>query len=143
MQHVRHSRAALLLAVALCTMAGTTQAQNFNVSGQWYCQHAMEPFSGNAYDKHYWEFMLYAQPNGTFQLQGMYYNSVVGNMPVQAQGTYGQRQDFGGAIVFEGRMMRGDGNQQHYSLAVNPADASTMYYQFAGNTHMTNASCRR
>lgn len=141
--HFRPSKTALSLTVALCTIAGAVQAQNFNVVGQWRCQHAMEPFSGNPYDNHYWEFTLYAQPNGAFQLQGMYYNSVVGNMPVQAQGSFGQRSDFGGAIVFQGQMMRGDGNQQPYTLAVNPADASTMYYQFAGNTHMNNASCRR
>ncbi len=137
------TRSALGMLFVVLLTSGPASGQGIDVSGQWYCKHSMEPFSGNAYDKHYWEYTLLAQPGGTFQLEGFYYGSVVGSVPVQAQGQYGMYPGYGGALVFKGTMYQAGSGSMPYELAVHPADASNMYFQFRGNTHFHNATCSR
>ena len=133
-----------IIAVALFWQAGLAVAQTDRFAGSWYCRYAMEPFSGQPLDLHYWEFRLYAQPDTSFTADGFYDNPVVGRIPVQMQGQYGYQPGFGSAeVVFSGTMYRAGSGQQPFQLPVIMSDPQTMYFQFRGNTHMTNINCTR
>ena len=133
-----------IIALALFWQAGLAAAQTDRFAGSWYCRYAMEPFSGQSLDLHYWEFRLYAQPDTSFTADGFYDNPVVGRIPVQMQGQYGYQPGFGSAeVVFSGTMYRAGSGQQPFQLPVIMPDPQPMYFQFRGNTHMTNINCTR
>ncbi|MDM8164868.1 hypothetical protein [Roseovarius sp.] len=134
----------LITALALCWLAGLAHAQAARFAGSWYCRYAMEPFSGQPLDLHYWEYRLYAQPDTSFTAEGFYENPVVGRVPVQMQGQYGPQPGYGNAeVVFLGTMYRAGSGQQPFQMPAIMSDPNTMYFQFRGNTHMTNITCSR
>jgi hypothetical protein len=136
----RNLAVAVLITVGFA--ASPASAQNSgDIAGQWYCKYSMEPFSGNAMDKHYWEFQINLVPNGSYQMQGFYYNPVVGQIPVQGGGQWGITQE--GNIKVEGRLLRQDAGWGPFQFLAKPANARSLYLQFRGNTHMTNLTCQR
>jgi len=136
----RNLAVAVLITVGFA--ASPASAQNSgDIAGQWYCKYSMEPFSGNAMDKHYWEFQINLVPNGSYQMQGFYYNPVVGQIPVQGDGQWGTNQD--GSISVKGRLLRQDAGWGPFAFVVLVADARNLYFQSRGNTHITNTSCQR
>lgn len=135
-------RAAVLLAIASLSGVPVAAQSPDLFTGSWSCQHSMEPYSGNAYDKHFWQYRLDVHPGGTWQLSGLYDNPVVGQTPVQGSGNW-QAQSGAPAADFQGQIMRGDGSVTPYVLMLNAADERNLYVQFRGNTHMWNATCQR
>ena len=137
---VRIVAAAVLVGAGLS--AAPAAAQDLGqLAGQWYCKYSMEPFSGNAMDKHYWEFEIALQQNGAYQMQGFYYNPVVGQVPVQGDGEWGINQD--GNVDVKGRLLRQDSGWGPFAFLAKVADARSLFLQFRGNTHMTNLTCQR
>ena len=139
----------LILALVATVMAtiGTAHAQqSIDLAGQWGCQHSMEPFNRQPLDTHYWEFALNLNPDGSFQLQGIYYSPSLGyNVPVQGQGSWGMDPSGpqGSMLSLNGQMLRQDAGVMPWAMTVIPADANNLYLQFRGNTHQTNIVCQR
>lgn len=132
-----------LLAAGLAAVPASAQDVGA-FAGQWYCKYSMQPFSGNALDKHYWEFQLALYQNGGYEMQGFYYNSVVGQIPVQGGGQWGPSNEGGGSnLHMQGRLLRQDSGWMPFELYLKAADANSLYFQFKGNTHMTNVTCQR
>ncbi len=129
-----------LLAVSFAALPASAQT-NGDFVGQWYCKYSMQPFSGNAMDKHYWEFQLALYENASYEMQGFYYNPVVGQVPVQGQGQWEMTQE--GNISVNGQLLRQGSGLQPFQMLLKPADARNLYLQFRGNTHMTNITCQR
>jgi len=145
---IKLARNALFAATAAFAAAlpiGAAQGQDLSqLAGQWSCKYAMEPFSGNAMDKHYWEFQLALYPQGQYQMQGFYYNPVVGQIPVQGEGQWGPQQGpTGPGIKLQGRQFRQDQGWGPFQMVAQVGNAQTLYMQFRGNTHMTNVNCQR
>lgn len=132
--------AACLTAAGLAAVPAAAQ-NTAELAGQWYCKYSMEPFSGNAMDKHYWEFDIALYENGGYEMQGFYYSPVVGQVPVQGDGQWGINQD--GNVSVEGRLLRQGSGWSPFQFLARIADVRSLYLQFRGNTHMTNITCQR
>jgi hypothetical protein len=116
------------------------------LAGQWGCRFSMQPFSGNALDTHYWEFMIALQPGGRYGMQGFYYSPSHGEqIPVSGEGVWRITNDGprGLAVTVEGQLLRQDAGWQPFQFMVTPADERNLYFQFRGNTHQTNITCQR
>ena len=129
-----------LLAVGFAAVPASAQTMA-EFAGQWSCKYSMEPFSGNAMDKHYWEFQLALYENASYEMQGFYYNPVVGQIPVQGGGQWAITQE--GNINVQGRLLRQDAGWGPFQFIAKPANARSLYLQFRGNTQMTNLTCQR
>lgn len=132
-----------LAAAGLAAAAGASQAQvGGDLAGDWSCRHSMEPFNGVALDFHYWEYGISLMPDGTYGMQGFYYNRGLGvQVPVQGEGGWA---DIGqGRVEFRGQLFRADAGWSEYQLLLHIGDGSTLFLQFPGNTHMTVATCQR
>lgn len=139
----------LCLAAAASVLMSVPSAMSQEAAqfaGQWGCRYSMEPFSQNAMDTHYWEFMIALQPNGSYGMEGFYYSPSLGfQIPVSGHGNWGLTNDGprGLAVSVEGQILRQDAGWQPFQFLVTPADERNLYLQFRGNTHFTNISCQR
>ena len=81
-------------------------------------------------------------PNGGYEMQGFYYNPVVGQIPVQGGGQWGSTQD--GSINVKGRLLRQDAGWGPFAvLRASRQTPGASIFQSRGNTHMTNLTCQR
>ncbi len=110
-------------------------------AGQWRCQYSVEPFNGSAVAKHYWEFAIMLQPNATYQMQGIYYNPVVGQVPVQGDGGWEVTQTQ--TVHVKGRILRQDTGWGPFEFLAQPVDARSLVLNFRGNTSTTRIVCER
>ena len=140
----RFARVALFAAAMFAAATTASSAQDAGqFAGQWGCKYSMEPFSGNALDKHYWEFQLALYQNGNYDMQGFYYNPVVGQVPVQGNGQWGPSNEGGFTIHVQGQLLRQGSGWMRFEFFAKPENANSLYLQFRGNTHMTNIICQR
>ncbi|MDF0599506.1 hypothetical protein P1J78_02070 [Psychromarinibacter sp. C21-152] len=130
-------------AIAFCLAALPATAQTANLFlGSWACQHSMEPYSGNAYDKHFWEYQMNVAPDGSWQMSGMYYNPVTGQTAMQGGGSW-QPQSGAPSADFQGEYWLANGSVAPYTVVYTAADQRNLYLQFRGHSHIQNATCQR
>ncbi|EAR52446.1 hypothetical protein OG2516_08212 [Oceanicola granulosus HTCC2516] len=126
-------------------VAGPVAADHLTqIAGQYLCKHAMDPLSGLADDKHYWEYQLTANADGTFGMQGYYFNFALGQIGIQGGGQYDLAPDIEpDAVRFRGQLTRANGMQEPYQMTVRRLDGRQMYVQVRTQTHMVNITCER
>lgn len=114
------------------------------VAGEYLCKHSVEPVSGNPEDKHYWEYQLYAGADGTFRMQGSYFNFAMGQVGIQGGGQYDFAPDIEpDALRFQGQIVRANGLQEPYGMAVRRLNERQLYVQVRNPGHLVNITCER
>lgn len=145
-RHLSCAMSALLFGSVLFPQQLPAQSSDMSAyAGQWGCRYSMQPFSGNALDTHYWEYGLALYQTSQYQLQGFYYSPSIGQVQVNGQGSWQIVRDGprGLALSMQGQILRHDSGWMAFNFVVTPTSDRSMYYQFRGNTHMTNITCDR
>lgn len=118
------------------------QDQNSQYAGQWRCQYSMQPFNKDPMSTHYWEFDIALQPDTTYRMQGFYYSPALGfQVSIYGEGQWGMTNE--GNVSVQGQIYRQDQGWEPFQMLVKPANPSSLYLQFQGNTHFTNIVCQR